>query len=90
MGSSTITSDENVRACQELVADIGEEGVEKLIVALRMRSEHNYLPREITSIKDFVTLNENKLLVQNFYNTNYKEWKRWQENAALGKERWEL
>ena len=90
LGVALKQTNENVLACKELLEDLGEEGLEQLIVALRMRSEHSYLTRELTGIKDFVGLKENVLVVQGFYDKHWREWKRWSDNAKLGKERWEL
>lgn len=81
---------EQVEACRALLEDLGEDGLERLVVALRMRSEHNYLTKDILGIKDFVGLRENAIVVQNFYDKHWREWKRWAENEKLGKKRWEL
>ena len=80
---------QEVNACKELLADLGEEGLERLIVALRMRSEHSFLTRELKSVKDFSTLNENKLIVQGFYDEHWRFWKQKQEKLAKGKRIWE-
>lgn len=90
LGVALKQTPEQVAACKDLLADLGDEWAEKLIVALRMRSEHGFLTKELTNIKDFVGLRENALIVQDFYNKHWREWKRWQDNAKLGKARWEL
>ena len=90
LGVSCPTTNENLLACKLLVADLGEQGLERLIVALRMRSEHGFLTKELTSVRDFVTLNENKMVVQGFYDKHWQEWKDRQERAARGKKEWEL
>ena len=90
LGVSLKETENQVQSCRELLDDLGEDGLERLIVALRMRSEHSFLTRELTSVKDFVTLNENKMVVQGFYDKNWKMWKMKQEAAAQGKKVWEL
>ena len=81
---------EQVEACKALMDDLGEEGLERLVVALRMRSQHSFLTRDILGVKVFVGLRENAVVVQNFYDKHWREWKRWAENEKLGKKRWEL
>lgn len=90
LGTSLKETVSEVAACRELLDDLGEDGLERLIVALRMRSEESFLTRELKNIKDFVGLNENKLVVQSFYDKNWKVWKMKQEAASSGKKPWEL
>lgn len=80
----------NVEAAKKLLAEEGEDGLNKLIGALAMRSKHGFLTREVKGVKDFETLLENKGAVRNFYNENCAKWERWAENAKSGKKRWEL
>ena len=90
LGVGLKQTESQVKACNELLDDLGEDGLERLIVALRMRSEHGFLTRELKSVKDFVTLNENKMIVQNFYNEHWKMWQLKQEASQQGKKIWEL
>lgn len=90
LGVSQPQTPHNVQSCKALLEDLGEEGLVKLIVALRMRSEHSYLTKDITGIQDFAGLNQNAMAVQAFYDKHWREWKRWLENEKLGKKRWEL
>lgn len=90
LGVGLKQTESQVKACNELLEDLGEDGLEKLIVALRMRSEHGYLTRELKSVKDFVTLNDNKMVVQNFYNEHWRMWQMQQEANQQGKKIWEL
>lgn len=90
LGVGLKQTESQVKACNELLDDLGEDNLERLIVALRMRSEHGFLTRELKSVKDFVTLNENKMIVQNFYNEHWKMWQMKQEANQQGKKIWEL
>ena len=90
LGVGLKQTESQVKACNELLEDLGEDGLERLIVALRMRSEHGYLTRELKSVKDFVTLNDNKMVVQNFYNEHWRMWQMQQEANQQGKKIWEL
>ena len=88
MRVSVPQTNSQVEACKGLLADIGEEGVERLIIALVMRAKHSYLPGELTKIKDFVGLRQNAMIVQNFYDKNWEYWQRLQEAKKNGKEIW--
>lgn len=90
LGVGLKQTESQVKACNELLEDLGEDGLERLIVALRMRSEHGFLTRELKSVKDFVTLNDNKMVVQNFYNEHWRMWQMKQEANQQGKKIWEL
>lgn len=90
LGVGLKQTESQVKACNELLEDLGEDGLERLIVALRMRSEHGFLTRELKSVKDFVTLNDNKMVVQNFYNEHWRMWQMQQEANQQGKKIWEL
>ena len=90
LGVGLKQTESQVKACNELLDDLGEDGLERLIVALRMRSEHGFLTRELKSVKDFVTLNDNKMVVQNFYNEHWRMWQMKQEANQQGKKIWEL
>ena len=81
---------EQVEACKALLEDLGEEGVQRLIVALAMRSKHSYLPSELTKIKDFVGLRQNAVVVQNFYDQHWRYWQQMQKASQEGKEVWEV
>lgn len=90
LGVSVKPTQQQVAACKELVEDIGEEWVEKLIVALRMRSQTNYVTRDIKAIKDFVGLAEERTIMMSFYDENWKKWKRLQELERTGRKPWQL
>lgn len=83
-------TNEQVQACKELLEDVGEEGLQRLIVALAMRSKHSYLPAELTKIKDFIGLRNNAVVVQSFYDQHWQYWQQMQKAAQLGKEIWEV
>ena len=87
---SVVQTTEQVKACKDLLADLGEEGVQRLIVALAMRSKHSFLPAELTKIKDFVGLRQNAVVVQNFYDQHWKYWQQLQKAAQEGKEVWQV
>ena len=90
LGTSVKQTESEAMACKDLLDDLGEEWVVKLIVALRMRSETRFVTREIGAVGDFVSLAENRSLVMSFYNAHWKEWQRKQEEARTGKKPWEL
>lgn len=90
LGTSLKETDQEVAACRELLDDLGEEWVEKLIVALRMRGETNYVMREIKAIQDFVGLANNRSMMMSFYNEHRKEWELKIREAQTGKKPWEL
>ena len=83
-------TEEQVKACKELLEDIGVDGLQRLIVALAMRSKHSFLPAELTKIKDFVGLRNNAVVVQNFYDQHWQYWQQLQKAAQEGKEVWEV
>lgn len=90
LGTSLKETDQEVAACKELLDDLGEEWVEKLIVALRMRGETNYVMREIKAIQDFVGLANNRSMMMSFYNEHRREWELKIREAQTGKKPWEL
>lgn len=81
---------ENVKACAELLEDVGEEGVQRLIMGLAFRSKHGYLPATITGIVDFVGLNRNKVAMQTFCDKHWLYWQQLMKAAAQGKNVWEV
>lgn len=80
----------NIDACENLIDLDGTDGVEKLIVALRMRSEHGFLSKEIKNVSSPSDLWEKRETIWMFYNRNYKQWANWVENAKQGKKKWEI
>ena len=80
----------NIESAENLVDLDGMDGVERLIVALRMRSEHGFLSKEIKNVKDPASLWENRDAIWMFYNKNQNQWKKWAENAKMGKKKWEI
>ncbi len=90
LGVSVPQTKENVNACKELLDDIGEEWLEKMIVALRMRSQTNYVVREIKAIQDFVGLAKNRSMMMSFYDEHRKQWELKAREAQTGKKPWEL
>lgn len=87
---SVVQTTEQVKACKDLLADLGEEGLQRLIIALAMRSKHSFLPAELIKIKDFVGLRQNAVVVQNFYDQHWKYWQQLQKAAQEGKEVWQV
>lgn len=81
---------DEVEACKDLLDDVGEEWLEKLIVALRMRSETNYVIREINAIQNFRDLANNRSLIMSFYNEHWKEWELKVREAQTGRKPWEI
>lgn len=90
LGYSVKETNDNVQACRDLLADIGEESLTRLIVALKMRGEHKFLTKELKSVSDFVGLKQNVGVVQSFYDEHWKFWKMRQEAESKGKKVWEL
>ena len=89
LGTTLAQTSEQVAACKDLVADVGEVWVEKMIVALRMRSQTNYVTREVKAIQDFVGLANNRNLIMSFYDEHWKQWQELQRQAQTGKKPWE-
>ena len=90
LGTSLKQTEQEVNACKELLDDLGEEWVEKLIVALRMRSETRFVVRDIKLIQGFKDLADNRSLMVGFYNEHWREWQRTQQEVQTGKKPWEL
>lgn len=90
LGYKPLKTHNNMTACRKLLKIDGEDGVKKLIVALRMRSEHQYLSSEIKKVSDFESLLQNRGHIWGFYTKYEAEWRKWQENAQQGKKRWEI
>ena len=90
LGYKPLQTRTNMAACRQLLKIDGEDGVKKLIVALRMRSEHQYLSSEIKKVADFESLLKNRSHIWGFYTKYEAEWRKWQENAQQGKQRWEI
>ena len=80
----------NIDACENLIDLDGTEGVERLIVALRMRSEHGFLSKEIKNVNNPASLLANRDSIWMFYGKNQNQWKKWAENAKMGKKKWEI
>lgn len=91
LGVSCAKDNANVQACKDLLDDVGEDGLQKLIVALAFRSETlGFVIAEVSKIVDFVGLSKNRLAVQNFYNNNWRYWQRVQKAKITGKNVWEV
>ena len=90
LGVSVPQTNENVKACKDLLDDIGEEWLKKLIVALRMRSQTYFVVKEVKAIQDFVGLASNKSMMMSFYDEHRKEWELKVREAQTGKKPWEL
>lgn len=80
----------NVNAAKSLLEIDGEENCQRLIIALKMRSEHGYLPKEIKNIADFDDLLTHRASIWAFYNKHYKEWANWAEREREGKKKWQI
>ena len=90
LGASVLQTEEQVEACKNLLDDVGEEWVEKMIVGLRMRSQTNFVVREIKAIQDFVGLANNRSLMMAFCDEHWKEWELKVREAKTGKKPWEV
>lgn len=90
LGASVLQTEEQVEACKDLLDDVGEEWVEKMIVGLRMRSQTNFVVREIKAIQDFVGLANNRSLMMAFCDEHWKEWELKVREAKTGKKPWEV
>ena len=80
----------NVEAAKKLIEMDGEDGTQKLIASLRMRSEYKFLASNLKNISDFDSLLKNREDVWSFYSKNHDQWIRWQERSREGKKRWEV
>lgn len=90
LGYKPSESEAEVSAARQLLELEGEANTQKLIVALRMRSEHRYLPSVVKNVADLEGLLANRESVWAFYTKNEREWAGWHEKQQEGKKRWEL
>ena len=90
VGVSCPKDNENVKACKELLEDAGEDGAKRLVMGLRFRGKHGYLPATITNIVDFVSLNRNKVAMQTFCDKHWEYWQQLLKAAQQGKNVWEI
>ena len=90
LGYEDFITNQSVHAAKKLLEMDGEEGVKKLIVALRMRSQHRYLSSEIRNVSSLVDLLDHRQAIWGFYNLHAEDWGRQMKQSLQGKKRWQL
>lgn len=90
LGYEDFITNQSVYAAKKLLEMDGEEGVKKLIVALRMRSQHRYLSSEIRNVSSLVDLLDHRQAIWGFYNLHAEDWGRQMKQSLQGKKRWQL
>ena len=90
LGYEDSITNQSVYAAKKLLEMDGEEGVKKLIVALRMRAQHQYLNSEIKNVASLVDLLAYRQAIWGFYNAHEDEWRDQAEKSKAGKKRWQM
>lgn len=90
LGYNEPMTNKSVAAAKKLLEIDGEEGSQKLIVALRMRERHRYLNSEVKNVSSFEDLLAHRRAIWGFYNSHQNDWNDQMRQSSEGKELWRM